>query len=314
MKAVQFAKFGDASMLESVEKDRPSLSSGQVLIRAASAGLNPIDWKTRKGMGFVAKQISDRLPWVPGFDIAGIIEEVAPDVTDFKPGDHVMGICGFQTDGGGYAQLVRATAAHIVHCPAAIDLKTAGAIPLAALTAWQALFRTGNLRKGEIVLIHAAAGGVGHFAVQFAKWKGANIIATASEKNRDFLKSFGVDEVIDYKSQKFTEECENIDFILDGVGGQIGIDSLKVLRPGGTLVTLPTLSAPQIIEAAKGTHYIVKGMTMEPLAGDLAEIAALVSEKKVKVDIEKAFTLEEAVEAHTLLEKGSVRGKLIFNP
>ncbi len=314
MKAVQFAQFGSPDVLELREIALPEISAGHVLIRVMSAGLNPVDWKTRKGLGFVAAQIKDALPWTPGFEAAGVVEQIAPDVTGFKPGDRVMGIVGFPSGGGGYAQFALADENHLVKCADTLDLQTAGAIPLAALTAWQALFTVGRLLDGQIVLIHAAAGGVGHFAAQFARWKGASVIGTASEKNRDFLKSLGVDEVIDYKTQKFTEECENIDLVIDGIGGQTGIDSLKVLRPGGTVVTLPTLTAAQVAAAAEGSSHHVKGMTMTPDSHDLAQIAALCAEKKVAVSVQKSFTLDEAPEAHRLLETGSVRGKLLFNP
>ncbi|MDL5052980.1 NADP-dependent oxidoreductase [Oscillatoria laete-virens NRMC-F 0139] len=313
MQAVQFARFGPPEELRRAAIPTPTPAAGQVLVRVVSAGLNPIDWKTRKGLGFVAEQIAQALPWTPGFEIAGVVEQIAPDVTAIAPGDTVFGFSGFPVRGGGYAQFALAEAAHLAHLPESVNLETAGAIPLAALTAWQALFEVGHLRKGQIALIHAAAGGVGHFAVQFAKAAGADVIATASEKNRDFLKSLGVDEVIDYRTQKFAEECENLDLVLDGVGGQTGIDSLKVLRPGGTVVTLPTLTAAQVAAAAEGTGKHVKGMTMRPDAAALAQIAQLAAGGKLRVEIQQSYSLADAPAAHHLLETGSVRGKLLLS-
>lgn len=313
MKAIQITKFGPPEVLTVVDCPTPEPGEGQVLIRTHSSGLNPIDWKTRKGLGTVARQIVSHMPWVPGFEVAGVVEKVGPGVVDFKSGDTVMGICGFPVTGGGYAEYAIAKSECLIILPTQIAPALAGGIPLAALTAWQALFVVGNVTKEDIILIHAAAGGVGHFALQFAKWKGANVITTASEANFEYLKSLGADEVIDYKTQIFDEECENLDYVLDGIGGETGIRSLKVIKPGGTLVTLPTITAEQVATAGQGRAIHVLNFTMSPDKDQLTQIAQLIADGTVKVNVTRTFKPEEAPAAHELLESGRVRGKLLFN-
>ncbi len=310
---VIYDRFGDRDVLQVVTSEVPAPDSGQVLIRIHGAGLNPIDWKTRKGLGFAARQIEHSLPWTPGYDVAGEVVAVADDVTTLAPGDRVMGMIGFPATGGGYAQYTLAAADELAIVPEELDLVTAGALPLAALTAWQALFEVAKLESGQKILIHAGAGGVGHFAVQFALERGAHVVATASAGNRDFLAELGVHEVIDYRTTDVAEECYGLDVVLDLVGGKAGKRSLHTLGEHGVLVTIPTVTADEIISAAEELGLRAHGMTVRPDVFHLDEIAELIEDGDVKVHIEQAFPLARVADAHELLEGGHVRGKLVLD-
>ncbi|MFO7992715.1 MAG: NADP-dependent oxidoreductase [Marinobacter sp.] len=313
MRHVVYDRFGDADVLRVESATIPEPGADEVLFRVSGAGLNPIDWKTRKGLGFVAKQIGDHLPWTPGFDAAGEVIAVGSDVTTLVPGDRVMGMVGFPASGGGYSEYVVARADELAIVPEELDLVTAGALPLAALTAWQALFEVAELEAGQKVLIHAGAGGVGHFAVQFALERGAHVIATASAGNRDFLAAFGVHEVIDYHTTDVVDECYGLDVVLDLVGGEAGKRSLHTLSEHGVLVTIPTVTADEIITAAEALGLRAHGMTVRPDVFHLEEIAELIEDGDVRVHIDETFTLDQVAEAHRLLEGGHVRGKLALD-
>lgn len=313
MKKVVYHQFGERDVLQVVSSDIPSPQEGEVLIRVYGAGLNPIDWKTRKGLGFVAQQIENSLPWTPGYDVAGEVIAIGDGVTTLEPGDRVMGLVGFALNGGGYSEYAFATADELAVVPEELDLVTAGALPLAALTAWQALFEVAELEAGQKILVHAGAGGVGHLAVQFALARGAHVIATASAGNRDFLAELGVHEVIDYNTTDFAEECFGLDVVLDLVGGETGKRSLRTLGDSGMLVTIPTVTADEVVSAAEAQGLRAHGMTVRPDVFHLEEIAELIEDGDVKVHIEKAFTLDQVVQAHELLEGGHVRGKLVLD-
>jgi NADPH:quinone reductase-like Zn-dependent oxidoreductase len=313
MRHVVYDQFGERDVLHLVHSDIPELGANQVLVRVHGAGLNPIDWKTRKGLGFAARQIESSLPWTPGYDMAGEIVAVADDVTTLVPGDRVMGMIGFPADGGSYAEYAVARADELAIVPEELDLVTAGALPLAALTAWQALFEVAELEAGQKILIHAGAGGVGHFAVQFALERGAHVIATASAANRDFLSELGVHEVIDYRTSDAAEECYGLDVVLDLVGGETGKRSLNCLGERGVLVTIPTVTADEIISAAEELGLRAHGMTVRPDVLDLDEIAELIEGGDVKVHVSQVFPMAKVADAHELLESGHVRGKLVLD-
>lgn len=313
MRQVRYESFGETDVLELVETEQPVPGDNEVLIRVAGAGLNPIDWKTRKGLGFAARQIENRMPFVPGFEVAGTVEQVGTGVSELMPGDRVMGLVGFPAGGGGYADYALARAEDLAIVPEELDLVSAGAVPLAALTAWQALFEVAELEAGQKVLILAGAGGVGHFAVQFALERGAHVIATASDRNRDFLAELGVHEVIDYHTSDVAEECYGLDLVLDLVGGETGKHALKTLGDQGVMVTIPTVTADDIITHAETLGLKAHGMTMRPDAYQLDDIAELIEDGDVRVHIEQAFPLEQVAEAHRLLEGGHVRGKLVLD-
>lgn len=313
MKAIQITAFGDPSVLVLREIPIPVPRHGEVLVRVRAAGVNVIDTKTRRGLGFAAAQIGDRLPWTPGYDISGTVESVGDGVTEFCPGDAVFAMVGFPQTAGGYAQYCVTSSTRLCAKPARIDHITAAAVPLAALTAWQGLFQVGDVVAGSRVLIHAAAGGVGHFAVQFAKARGAWVIGTASADNRDFvLRQLGADECIDYRAAPFEMETGDIDFVLDTLGGDTGKRSLTVLKPHGTLVTLPTITAEDVMNHATALGRHAVGMLVHPDIQMLKDIADLIQAGRVNPQVETVFPFAKAAEAHMRLEAGHVRGKLVL--
>ena len=313
MRHVVYDRFGGPEVLQTTEGDVPEPGIGQVLIRVHGAGLNPIDWKTRKGLGFAARQIESNLPWTPGYDVAGEVVAAGEEVTTLAPGDKVMGLIGFPTGGGACAEYVLAQADELSIVPEELDLVTAGAVPLAALTAWQALFEMARLESGQKILILAGAGGVGHFAAQFALERGAHVIATASSANRDFLAELGVHEVIDYHTTDVAEECYGLDVVLDLIGGDTGKRALHTLSETGVLVTVPTVTADDVVSEAEAMGLRAHGMTVRPDSFHLDEIAELIEDGDVKVHIEEVFPLAEVAAAHERLETGHVRGKLVLD-
>jgi len=313
MRHVVYDRFGELDVLRVTESPIPQPGEGEVLVRVHGAGLNPIDWKTRKGMGFVATQIENSLPWTPGYDAAGEVVDVGEGVTTLVPGDRVMGMIGFPVTGGAYAEYAIADAEDLAIVPEELDLIAAAGVPLAALTAWQALFEVAELESGQKILIHAGAGGVGHFAVQFALERGAHVIVTASSRNRDFLAELGVHEVIDYHTTDFTEECYGLDVVLDLVGGETGKRSLQTLSDSGVLVTIPTVTADEVVSAAEAMGVRAHGMRSRPDAFHLDEIAELIEDGDVKVHVDQVFALDQVQDAHELLEGGHVRGKLVLD-
>ena len=310
---VAYDRFGDAGVLYLERAAVREPGPDDVLVRVAGAGLNPIDWKTRKGLGFAARQIENSLPWSPGYDVAGEVVAVGDGVRTLAPGDRVMGMVGFPAAGGGYAEYVTVPAIDLAMVPEELDLVSAGALPLAALTAWQALFEVADLQAGQKLLVHAGAGGVGHFAVQFALERGAHVIATASGNHRDFLAGLGVHEVIDYHNARFEEDCYGLDLVLDLVGGEVGKRSLHTLGEHGLLVTLPTVTADDIITQAEFMGLRAHGMTVRPDVFHLEEIAELIEDGDVKVHVDQSFPLDQVQQAQRLLEAGHVRGKLVLD-
>lgn len=313
MRRIVFDRFGEADVLRLDEAARPQPGDEQVCVRVVGAGLNPIDWKTRKGQGFAALQIAGSLPWIPGFDLAGEVVAVGKNVSTLKPGDRVMGLVGFPDAGGCYAEYALTRADEVIIVPDELDLISAGGLPLAALTAWQALFEMADLESGQKVLVLGGAGGVGHFAVQFARVHGAHVIATASVSNRDFLAELGVHEVIDYHTTDIRDECYGLDVVLDLVGGETGRQALHTLARDGVLVTLPTATADDIVTAAEELSLRAHGMTVRPDVFHLEEIAELIEDGDVRVHVDTVVSLAEITGAHRLLEQGHVRGKIVLD-
>ncbi|MFC1563667.1 NADP-dependent oxidoreductase [candidate division KSB1 bacterium] len=314
MKSLQVTAFGEPSVLSFIEVPVPEPNPGEALIRIKGAGVNPIDAKTRRGIGFAAELIKNDLPRVLGYEISGVIEKISPNVSDFKKGDHVYGLIGLPERSSCYAEYTTVLPEEIWHKPKTLSHIEAAGVPLAALTAWQALYETGNISKGDRVLIHAAAGGVGHFAVQFAKLSGAYVVGTASENNEQFLKEeLGIDEVIDYNSKMFEECTGDIDLVLDCVGGEIGKRSLKVLKKDGLIIPLPTISAQEVINEAEKYNIRAKGMIVKVNREHLKKIAYLIETGKVVVNIDSVYPLRDGAKAHEKLEKGHVRGKIVLS-
>ncbi|MCA0457272.1 MAG: NADP-dependent oxidoreductase [Chloroflexi bacterium] len=307
MKAVRMHGFGDADVLVYEDAPRPEASAGEVLVRVHAAGVNPADWQSRWGGDELLAPAT--LPLIPGWDVSGVVEAVGEGVTAFKVGDAVYGMARFPDWGSTYAEYVTCPTSDLSHKPRHFSHVEAAAIPLVALTAWQALFEAGDLQAGETVLIHAAAGGVGHMAVQLATWKGARVIGTASARNTDYLKGIGVDEVIDYTTTRFDEVLRDVDVVLDTMGGDIADRSFKVLRRGGRLVSIvATPSAELAVQYGVQTADIL----VHRDADQLAEITTLCEAEYLKATIDSVYPLAQATEAHRKGETNRTRGKLVL--
>ena len=302
MKAVRIHQYGGPDELKIEDVPRPQPGAGEVLIRVHAAGVNPIDWKLRAG--YLKAYMPVPMPFIPGIDVAGVVEAAGPGVGRFKKGDEVFG-----AGSGTYAQFAIAKESELALKPRSIDAVHAAAIPLAALTAWQALFNVAHLTAGQKVLIHGAAGGVGGFAAQFAKAKGAHVFGTASGHNQAFLREVGVDEPIDYEKTKFEDVARAVDVVLDTQGGDTQQRSWKVLKKAGILVSV--IQPPSEEEAAK--HGVKSAMVArQPNAGELGEITKLVEAGKVKAPVETTLPLADAKRAHELSQTGHVRGKIVL--
>jgi NADPH:quinone reductase-like Zn-dependent oxidoreductase len=275
-------------------------------VRVHASGVNPIDWKIRDGDYKLVMRF--RLPIVLGWDVSGVVEAIGAGVTSFRAGDEVFARPDIKR-GGTYAEYVAIRASDAARKPRSIDHVHAAAVPLAGLTAWQALFDKADLREGQRVLVHAAAGGVGHFAVQLAKWKGAFVAGTASGRNEALVRSLGADQVVDYTRERFEDAVEPVDAVLDTLGGEVGRRSWKVLKRGGTLVSVLDIAA-----SLKGALRLKRGrfLLIKPNAAQLESIAGLIDAGKVKPLVENVFPLAEARRAHELSQSGRVRGKIVL--
>ena len=314
MRQIVIPEFGDAGVLELREAALPEPGSGQVRVRVASAGVNPIDFKTRSGQGFVANAIRDHLPWIPGFEVAGTIDAVGAGVDGWHTGDPVVGMTGFPGAGGGYAEQTLVRADELCRAPEGLKLDEIGAVPLAALTAWQGLFSQLGLQPGQKLLILGGAGGVGHFAVQFAAQHGAHVVTTGSGANEDFLHQLGADDVINYENEDVHDVCYGLDAVLDLVGGEAGKAALSTLGEHGRLVTVPTVTAQAIKDLAAEKGIQATGYVVEPDTEQLEEILALLNRGDAELHIAAAFPLGDAAAAHRRQEDGHVRGKLVLQP
>lgn len=306
MKAVAMHAYGGPEVLKYEDAARPDPATGEVLVRVHAAAVNPVDWKVRAGhlRGF----LNYSLPLIPGWDLSGVVEATGAGVTDWKQGDAVYARPDLRRNGA-YAEYIAVRASELGHKPRSIDHVQASAIPLACLTAWQALFDAGGLKAGQRVLIHAAAGGVGTFAVQLAKWKGAHVVGTASERNHAFLRELGADEVIDYTQTNFEEVVRDVDVVLDTLAGQTRDRSWNVLKKDGILVSI--LGQPSPDDAAqRGVR--AAGVFVEPNQAQLGEIAKLVDSGKLRPIIETVLPLAQAARAHEMNQTLHTRGKIVL--
>ena len=308
MKAVRIHEFGDPGVLKYEDAPVPQPAEGEVLIRVHAAGVNPVDWKTRSGRG-MAKRLEATFPLILGWDVSGVIEEIGAGVTQFKPGDEVFGLVRFPQLGAAYAEYTAVPASHLAFKPRTLDHVQAAALPLVSLTAWQALFEGAQLEAGQRVLIHAAAGGVGHIAVQLARWRGAYVIGTTSSRNVLFVRQLGASEVIDYETASFEQYVSEVDAVLDPLAGEVRERSWQVLKKGGVLVSI--LGEPAAgAAAAYGVRAVY--VLVRPEASQLAQIAALVDEGHVRPEIDAVYPLQEAASAHERVERGHTRGKVVL--
>jgi NADPH:quinone reductase-like Zn-dependent oxidoreductase len=298
-------RFGESEALQA-DNLEPSLpDASQVFVRVRAASVNPVDFKIRNGKYPAVKE--DRLPYTPGRDVSGVVEKCGAQATMFEVGDQVFGMVGI--GGGGYAEKVALDQKSIALIPPGLDFPHAAAIPLAGQTAWQGLFRHGGLRAGQSVLIHGGSGGVGHFAIQFAKAKGAHVLTTVSTGNVAFAKSLGADVVIDYRTQRFEDHASDLDMVFDLIDGETRERSWKLLKRGGTLVS--TLTEPSQ-EKAKEMGVRALRYTVEADGSELAEIAALVAAGQVKPHVEATYRLEDASRALRAVERNHPAGKIVL--
>lgn len=308
MKQLVIKAFGDASQLELVERESAPLATNEIRVQMHFAGVNPVDAKTRAGLGWGAEAIKDQLPWTPGLEMMGTVLELGAEVNIYQVGDRMFGLLA----GGGYSEELVVPANALLRVPGSVSDETAAGLSLAGLTAWQALTEQGLLSAGERVLISAAAGGVGHLAVQLAKNLGATVIALASAHNHEFLLGLGADEVLDYKDAAQLSALAPVDLLLDLVGGESGLSLLSRVKGGGRVVTVPTITAPQVIAAATPLGLTATGMLKHNDLQQLAMLMQLVVEQKLRVEISHVYPLAEGELAHRQIETGHTRGKILL--
>jgi NADPH:quinone reductase-like Zn-dependent oxidoreductase len=281
---------------------QPVPKSHELLVRVKAAGVNPVDWKTRAGRG-IAGRLINPFPLILGWDISGVVEAIGAAVVDFAVGDEVYGMPRFPDVAAAYAEYVTVPFTEVARKPVSIDHTHAAALPLVSLTAWQALFDAGKLAAGQRVLIHAAAGGVGHIAVQLAKWKGAYVFGTASARNEAFLRELGVNEFINYQTTQFGNIATEVDLVLDSMSGETRNRSWQTLKKGGVLVSI---LGPASAETAAEYGVRIEKVLVQP------NQAQLVDAGHIKAVIDAVIPLKDASIAHQRIEEGHTRGKIVL--
>jgi NADPH:quinone reductase-like Zn-dependent oxidoreductase len=306
MKAIVIHEYGAPEVLKYEDVPRPEPKEDQILIRVVAAGVNPVDGLIRSGM--FAKDSKAGFPIILGGDIAGVVEKTGTKVAKLKAADPVFAYVSLENNGG-YAQYAVTTERETALKPKSLTYVQAAAVPIVALTAWQALIDTAKLRPGQTVLIHGGSGGVGTFAIQIAKARGARVIATASTANQDLLKQLGADVAIDYTKQKFEDVAKDVDVVLDSIGKDTLARSYGVARKGGFIVSL--VARPDRDELKKRG---IRGaaLSVEPNSDELAQIGKLIDEGKIKVIVSQTFPLSEAMKAQEQVATGHTRGKIVL--
>jgi len=301
--AIQVHVYGKADQLKFEQIARPEPQAGEVLVRVHAAGVNPVDWKIREGA--LKAVFPSTFPYVPGSDLAGVVEQVGPGVTTFQVGQEVFGRGSY----GSYTEYAISQVNTLALKPKALSFDEAATIPVGATTAWQGLFDHGNLQKGQRVLILGGAGGVGLFAVQFARWKGAHVISTTSTSNVDFVRSLGAETVIDYTKTNVANEVHDVDLVLDTVGGAALSSVWPTLKRGGTLITIagqPDEAKAKELEARTGRFSAQVSSEL------LVTFAQLIDEGHVKTIVGMTFPLSEAAQAQELSQSGHGRGRIVL--
>ncbi|NJR60719.1 MAG: NADP-dependent oxidoreductase [Cyanobacteria bacterium CRU_2_1] len=306
MKAVRIHAYGGPETLHYDDVPIPVPGKGEVLIQVHAAAVNPIDWKIREG--WLQQVFNYPLPVIVGTDVAGVVHAIGEGVTTLRPGQAVYGVVDM-TLSGAYAEYAVGHEWAIAPKPETLDYIHAASVPVVALTAWQALFEVGQLQSGQSILIHGAAGGVGSFAVQFAKAKGIQAIGTASGQNIDYVRELGAAQVIDYNATAFEQATSEVDMVLDLVGGETQTRSWNMLKPGGILVSTATPPSKEIAEQ-RGVRAAM--MMVQPNASQLAEISNLIDAGLAKTLVENVFPLAEAQQAQQLSQQGHPRGKIVL--
>ena len=307
MTAMRQEEHGGPEVLHAVEVPRPQPGISEILVRVHAAGVNATDWKHRSGRRFLGDP-----PYTLGWDVSGVVEAVGLGVTLHAPGDEVFGMLPYPYGAGSHAEYVTGPSRAFVAKPESIDHIQGGAIPLAALTAWQCLVDIADVAAGDRVLIHGAAGGVGHLAIQIAKALGAHVIGTASEPKHDLLRELGADETIDYRTVDFAQEAADIDVVLDTIGGDTQLRSLDTLVPGGVLVSTVPIPVEGRDEKAEELGVRAVSMLVEADQAGMRAIAELVEDGKLRAVIADTFPLAEAAKAHEAGETNRTTGKLVL--
>lgn len=310
MKAIILKEAGGPENLVAAEIPVPVPKKDEVLVKVKAISVNPVDVKTRKGFSLYNDLKKDE-PVILGWDIAGEVVQAGEEVTTLEEGDEVFGMINFPGHGKAYAEYVAAPASHLAEKPELVSTQEAVAGTLAALTAWQVLLDEAKLQAGEKILIHAAAGGVGHFAVQIAKYLGAYVIGTASEANYDFVKELGADDFVDYTKEKFEELVKDADVVFDTVGGNNPLRSLQVLKEGGRLVAIAGGITDEVTQLAENRKIKAWRHLVHSNGDDMEQIAELMEAGTIKAHISKEFSFEEIAEAHRQIETGKTRGKIV---
>ncbi|MBN9298806.1 MAG: NADP-dependent oxidoreductase [Filimonas sp.] len=311
MKAIITREFGTADSLELTTLPIPSIKEDEVLVQVKAISINPVDIKTAIGKG-MSGRIKEFLPVVLGWDISGVVTEVGKNVTAFKKGDAVFGMVNFPGLGNAYAEYVAAPAGHLALKPSNISHEAAAAATLAALTAWQAFTQQVQVKAGQKILIHAAAGGVGHYAVQIAKHLGAYVIGTSSAKNKDLVLSLGADEHIDYTSVHFEDAVKDVDIVLDAIGGENAARSVDVVKQGGTIISIPSGVPATGADKAKEKDVHLFFFLVSSSGKDMQEIATLLEQGKLRSHVSRIFPFEEMKAAHEVIASGRAQGKIII--
>lgn len=303
-------RFGDPAVLAMQHRTLPDLADEQVLVKVAYAGVNPIDAKTRAGLGWAAAQNQDNLPWVPGYDIAGEVVACGPAVSRWSVGDRVSGFVGFPLQGGGYSEYLAVAAELLSPVPASLPLRQAAALPLAGQTAWQALEKAA-VAGGDKVLVLAGAGGVGHLAIQLAAARGAEVYASCSAGNAEFVRQLGA-TALDYRQGPLGALIQEADVLIDLVGGEVGIGALACVKPGGRVVTVPTITAEQVGEQARQRGLLADGMLVSPSVTQNDAMMTMLADGTLHLHVDAAYPLSEGATAHQMIEGGHTRGKIVL--
>ncbi|GHO85862.1 NADP-dependent oxidoreductase [Dictyobacter formicarum] len=303
MQAIRVHSYGEPEQLMLEQIERPQPQAGQVLLRVHAAGVNPIDWKIRQGL--LKDFMPTTFPYTPGLDVAGVVEEIGPGVTAFEIGQAVFG----QATSGSYAEYATASIDVLAPMPRTLNFTEAASVPVGAATAWAALFEYGGLTASQRVLIQGAAGGVGLFAVQLAKWKGAQVIGTSSTANLDFVRGLGADTVVDYTTTPVESAVQDVDLVLDGVGEKTLTSSLATVRRGGTLISIATPPSQEHAQE-RGVHAMM--IHSQPSSLLLQTLAQLIDEGQLKVPAIPTFPLNQAQQAQNISQSGHGRGRIVL--
>lgn len=311
MKAIILKDFGSTDELIYEEIINPVPKEDEVLVSVRAVGINPVDAKTRKGKGQALRIKEDR-PMILGWDISGVVAEVGAGVATFKKGDEVFGMINIPGHGKAYAEFVAAKASHLALKPKNVSHEEAAATGIAAITAWQALMVHAQVKAGQRVLIQAASGGVGHYAVQIAKAQGVYVVGSSSPENKDFVLSLGADQHLNYKNSSWDNEIEAVDIVLEAIGGDNIDRSLRVLKPGGIIISLPSGLSEDVGEKAarqgkQGIFFMVKSNQ-----DDLQHISSMLADGTLRPHISQVFEFSEIKAAHTQIETGKTRGKIVL--